>query len=100
MKTETKPAPHSREAFFGFWEAISGHCKAAGIEIHNHYSDLYVPVTPEITAICAEYGKTRNNMTIFQDQVTGKQCYDIPFAFEPYWEAKQKSIQATKEYKA
>lgn len=83
-----------------FWEAISGHCKAAGIEINNHYSDLYIPVTPATSAILREYSKLTGETKLFIDQVTGKQCYDIPFAYEPYWEAKQKSVQATKEYQA
>ena len=58
--------------------------KAAGVEIHDHCSDLYVPVN-DITRPIVEAYKFKSNVTTFIDQVTGLLSYDIPFEFDPYW---------------
>lgn len=57
---------------------------AAGVKVDNHYSDLYAPVNPVTEKIVSEY-EHKSNVTTFH----GGQYYDIPFAFDPYWEAKQ-----------
>lgn len=61
----------------------------AGVEISNHYSDLYVPVNPTTIALLADY-KFKTNVQLFKCQITGLPYYDIPFAYEPYWEARMK----------
>lgn len=63
--------------------------KAAGVPLDNHESDLYAKVTPESRAIVERY-EYRTNVTVFIDQIESKPWFDIPFAFEPYWEARQK----------
>jgi hypothetical protein len=61
--------------------------KAAGVEINNHYSDLYVPVTTQTTAILLKYPTHFNNAKRFIDNVSKKLSYDVPFAFMPYWDS-------------
>lgn len=60
--------------------------KSAGIEMDSHASDLYVPVTPESTAILAKYPDQQNTASTFLSAIDGRRHYDVPFAFEPYWE--------------
>lgn len=62
--------------------------KAAGLEMGNHESDLYVPVTPESTAILAKYPTSKANATVFKSNIDGKPNYDVPFAYEPFWQKK------------
>ncbi len=61
--------------------------KAAGVPMANHYSDLYVPVTPETRAIIRKYRP--GGVSVFTNQVEGGAWFDVPFAFEPYWERRQ-----------
>ena len=58
----------------------------AGIQVANHYSDLYIPVTPETTALIKKHG---NYATTFKNQVEGGTWYDVPMAYSPYWRSKQ-----------
>lgn len=59
--------------------------KEEGIEIANHYADLYFPVTPETTRILREeYPETKAEL--FTNQITKTPWYDAPFKYEPYWE--------------
>lgn len=66
--------------------------KAAGVPIDNHESDLYVKVTPDSTRIVREYGKEpyTGSATVFTSQVDGEYWYDIPFAFDPWWESRSR----------
>jgi len=57
--------------------------KEAGIPIKSRYSDLYCPVTPESTAIVKKYTYAYSP---FLNQVEGGVWYDIPMAYEPYWD--------------
>lgn len=62
---------------------------AAGIPTENHCSDLYLPVTEETRRLVREYDH-KKNVTAFRSQCDGRIWYDIPFAYSPFWEAKQK----------
>lgn len=64
--------------------------KAAGVEIDNHESDLYFPVTEATKAILAkpEHKAHRKIATAFLSNVTHTLWFDVPFAFEPWWERK------------
>jgi hypothetical protein len=62
---------------------------AANIPLANHESDLYIPVTDETRALIAAY-RFKENVTTFINNLDGKLWYDVPFAFLPYWEAKQR----------
>lgn len=61
--------------------------KAAGIAIAAHESDLYFPVTEQSTAILKQYPLKHSNATKFTNQVEGGIWYDVPFAYDPYWDA-------------
>jgi hypothetical protein len=60
----------------------------AGVEIDNHETDLYVPVTDVTTAILNDY-HYRSNVKPFRSNIDGTQWYDIPFAYDPAWIRKQ-----------
>lgn len=57
----------------------------AGIEIDNHESDLYVPQNEDTQAIML--AADVRMVTFRSDE--GVICYDIPFAYLPYWEARK-----------
>jgi hypothetical protein len=57
----------------------------AGVETSNHESDLYVPVNPVTTKLINEY-KYKGNVKTFLNQITKTHWYDIPFAYDPFWE--------------
>ena len=61
--------------------------KAAGVEIDHHESDLYVPVNQTTEAIIAQY-RFKSNVTRFISQIDRKPWFDIPFAYQPYWDEK------------
>lgn len=65
---------------------------AAGIPHNNHYSDLYVPDTPEVRAILARHGKKVDgwNVQPFTNRVEGGRWLDLPFQYEPYWASRGK----------
>jgi len=64
-----------------FYEAV----KAKGVEIDHHESDLYIPVNDTTRALVKEYDCT-GNVTTFVSNVDGKLWYDIPFAYQPFWD--------------
>lgn len=61
---------------------------AAGIETDNHASDLYCPATPEAYAILKRHPQQYGSASVFTSQTDGRQWYDVPFAFDPYWQQK------------
>lgn len=63
--------------------------ESAGVPHSHHYSDLYIPVNPVTRRLIAEY-QYRDNVTQFVDNQTGEPWYDVPFAYIPFWEARQK----------
>lgn len=58
---------------------------ALGAEVDNHYSDLYVKATKQVLETLVKHGC---RFTAFRSVVDGAQWFDIPFAFDPYWEGK------------
>jgi hypothetical protein len=71
---------------------------AAGVEIDHHESDLYCPVN-EVTKAIVEEGQYRSGdygdyllkraVSTFNSQIDGTLWYDIPFAYDPFWEKKE-----------
>jgi hypothetical protein len=57
---------------------------AAGVPLDNHESDLYAKVTGASRPIVEERMKAGVLVTVFASQIDGL-WYDIPFAFEPWW---------------
>lgn len=60
---------------------------SAGIPCSNHESDLYLPINDTTRALVAVY-EFRESVRTFRDNRTGERLYDIPFAFDPWWEAR------------
>lgn len=58
---------------------------ALNVPMSNHESDLYVPDTPEVRAIIAQFGRKGSS---FVNQTNGERWLDIPFAYEPWWEKR------------
>ena len=69
--------------------SIYNDIKAAGIETDSHYSDLYVPDTPEVRAIIKANGEKvdYHNVVPFTSQIDGERWLDLPFQYAPYWDA-------------
>lgn len=68
-----------------------GAVREAGIpaeHIDHHYSDLYLKVTPETTALVNKY-RYKNQVTKFIDNIDHEPWYDVPFAYSAYFEDKQ-----------
>jgi hypothetical protein len=57
------------------------------VYVGGYCSDLYVEVTPETKEIVNAY-EYKEQVTTFRNQVNKKMCFDIPFAYEPYWEKR------------
>jgi len=64
--------------------------KAAGAEMSHHESDLYVKVTPQSTEILKGY-YFKSNVTTFKSIIDKFLWYEVPFAYTPFWDDKQKS---------
>ncbi len=62
---------------------------AAGVEVDSHESDLYAMVTPESSRIVEESG---HSSTMFKSEKDGEMWYDLPFAFDPFWAKKQRTV--------
>jgi len=62
----------------------------AKIQIDHHESDLRFPTTEQSSAILAKFPLEQHNATQFRNQIDGKIWYDVPFAYIPFWKAKQR----------
>ena len=65
-------------------------CVKRGIPCHNHYSDLYIPLTHETGQLLAHY---RLKGQVFVNQVEGGLWYDVAFQFNPYWDTVSSTEQ-------
>lgn len=72
---------------------------AAGIPHASHESDLHVPFTNQVLGIIKECDYeacmqsksfTRIHRSLFFNQVERAMWLDIPFAYDPWWEARLK----------
>lgn len=63
--------------------------KQANVSLDHHESDLYAEVTPKSAAIINSY-EFKTNVTKFVAQGTNELWYDIPFAFDPWWDKRFK----------
>ena len=61
--------------------------KQAGCKIDNQASDLFVLATPEALKIVQD---SDEKYSIFTSEIDGKQWIEVPFAYLPFWEAKQR----------
>lgn len=56
-------------------------------EISNHESDLYLKVTQVSEKLIAEY-EFKGSVRKFFSKVDKSYWFDIPFAFNPFWNKK------------
>lgn len=62
---------------------------AAGCQIDSHASDLYVMSTPRAREIVRASGWQRS---FFVSDIDGKVWIEVPFAFDPWWHARELSV--------
>lgn len=64
--------------------------KDAGCELDRHESDLYVLDTVEARAIIEAYeaGGGLTNKSYFSSDSDGRRWIELPFAYQPFWDAK------------
>ena len=60
----------------------------AGLPVSSWQSDLYVEVTDVSRDILSRHPVQKSNATRFTSQTDGKPMFDVPFAFDPYWETR------------
>lgn len=66
-------------------ETLYSDCVAAGVQVDHHESDLYIPANETTRALLVKHGA---RASIFTSQIDGKPWYDVPFAYQPFWDAK------------
>lgn len=54
-------------------------------DIDHHESDLYIRKTPASVKLLSEY-EYKNNIFWFRDAIDNVIWYEIPFAYDPFWE--------------
>jgi hypothetical protein len=64
---------------------------AAKIPHDHHESDLYVPDNTDTRQILDRHPMSKGNAKRFKDNVTKTTWIDIPFAYDPFWEAAAKA---------
>lgn len=57
--------------------------------IDHHETDLYIKVTPESRALVSDY-EFRNQVETFLSPLDGCLWFDIPFAYSPAWESRNR----------
>jgi hypothetical protein len=62
-------------------------CVAAGLEMDHHESDLYLYDCPEAREILGQYNQKFEE---FIDNIDGEDWLDVPFMYQPFWDAKTK----------
>jgi hypothetical protein len=72
--------------------SLYAECVARGIPVSSHESDLYIPVTMETRGLCEQFG---HKPSTFVNQAVGGLWFDVPFAFEPWWEKRAGRDQKT-----
>ncbi len=66
---------------------------ALGIKIDHKGSDLYIPVTDETRKLVSDY-EYKQGVTTFTSQIDGGLWYDIPFAYDPFFEGAEAQIES------
>ena len=54
--------------------------------VGNHYSDLYIKANDKTAAIIREQQEQGEILTPSTFRDGSQLCYDIPFAYSPYWD--------------
>ena len=67
---------------------------ACGVEIGNHESDLQFPINHQTARILSKYPQKASIAERFKNQIDGTFWFDVPFAYLPFWESKQRLARA------
>jgi hypothetical protein len=59
-----------------------------GVEIDNHHTDLYVPVTPQTEDVVARYKWIKQVKRFRPSDGTKGEWFEIPFAYTPAWQER------------
>ena len=99
-KIWTAPEPF-RAAQAGPWNkpppykgTLYGALLEAGIQTDSHESDLYFPHTQQTLNILKKFPIESANAKCFISQIEHNPWFDVPFAYLPFWEKKQRRAQA------
>jgi len=57
-------------------------------EIDHHESDLYLKVSDVSNILVSEYA-FKQNVKKFTSNIDGKLWFDIPFAYDPFWDKRK-----------
>jgi hypothetical protein len=74
----------------------------AGLKTDHHEADLYVERTEASLAIIEQFKDEGGLVSpaTFVSQVERTPWIDLPFQYDPFWEAKQKIADGVAEYRA
>lgn len=64
-------------------------CRNLGIPTANYESDLHIPATPETRKLIQRY-EFKQNVASFVSALDGKEWFNVPFAYTPWWDSKRK----------
>lgn len=67
-----------------FWDCLQ-FLESEGMQIDNHESDLYLPVTRSTSLLLSAFGLRG---TVFTSNIDGKLWYDLPFQNRDWWNNK------------
>lgn len=77
-------------------KALYEAAKDAGIATDNHSSDLYIKVSAEAGELIAKYD-FKMNVTVFTADDGSGVWYEVPFAYEPWWDDAKKAVESWAE---
>ena len=64
----------------------------SGLAFDHRESDLYIRVCPKAWAMISCYVH-KANVTTFICQLDGQEWFDVPFAYDPYWNDAEKKVE-------
>jgi len=64
-------------------------CVEAGFDLDHHESDLYIKDCTAARALLSRRGG--HYFETFISQIDGSMWLDVPFAYQPFWDAKTKA---------
>ena len=68
-------------------------CVEAGFDLDHHESDLYIKDCQAARTLLNQYGR---QFTRFVSQIDGHRWWDVPVAYQPYWDAVQARAEKAK----
>lgn len=63
---------------------------SAGVPVDNHESDLYFQATKAALDVLKDFPTQQKNARTFVHRQLAQLWVDVPFAYDPWWEARAK----------